>query len=98
MVPDRLQFAEKVRELYPFIPDNVLRSVADREAKRVQNMRLDVFSYAALALAAVAGYIRHNLTQYDYLLTTGKFTRFTAQERVRRDVQRFVRQWRGAAV
>ena len=73
-------------------PEKALKYVVEREKRRIQNMRLSVLSYAPLALAAVAGYIRHHLTEYDYLLADGR-TRDRARNEVRAKIQDFEIQW-----
>jgi hypothetical protein len=87
------QFRDELCRLFPDIPDNVLRAVVDRERARIENGRLGFSSFAPLALAAVAGYIRHHLTHYNNLLATGRHTRNTAREAIRHDVQRYEASW-----
>ena len=88
-----LQFRDEIKRLFPFIDERALRSIVEREARRVVVAHLSPTSFTALAIAAVAGYIRHNMTHYDQLLTDGRHTRYLAAQRVRPLVASVESEW-----
>ncbi|MBU6231363.1 MAG: DUF2293 domain-containing protein [Patescibacteria group bacterium] len=86
------KFREIVDEKFPYIPEDAEKMIINREATRPNAAALSVESYGMLALAAVAGYIRHKKTNYDALLGMN-LTRDQAKNRVRVQVMEIERRW-----
>jgi len=84
-------FRNVLIQRYPNIPLEALDSIVDREAGRMGNARLKPTSYVPLAIASVAGYVRHRMTNYDALLT--RYMRHIARDRVRKDVDAIIIAW-----
>jgi hypothetical protein len=84
-------FRQTVIARYPNIPLEVVDHIVNREAGRVTNLHLTPASYTPLAIASVAGYIRHKLTNYDALLA--RYMRHIARDKVRPQVYAIINLW-----
>ena len=76
---------------YPHIPLAVVDHIVNREANRVGNKALSPASYIPLAIASVAGYVRHHMTNYDALLA--RTMRHIARDKVRPQVHAIITLW-----
>jgi hypothetical protein len=92
------RFAQRIRELFPGCPPDRAEGIAThachkysgRVGRSAAAKRLD---QEAVQLA-VAAHVRHVETGYDALLARGT-ERGEARDRVRQDVERVLRKWRG---
>src|SRR5918996_4921458 len=93
------RFAERVRELFPRCPPDRAARIATHACQKYSGRvgrsaaakRLDDY---AVHLAVVA-HVRHTETGYDRLMVRG-IGRSDARDRVRLDVDRVLKRWRGA--
>lgn len=85
-------FKQAVLEQYPRIPERDLNRIVLREAMRPMVAALSVESYIPLAIAAVAGHVRHQHTDYDQLLSY--LMRHQARDRVRERANTILEGWR----
>lgn len=94
------RFADRIRELFPRCPPDRAARIATHACQKYSG-RLGR-SAAAKRLdedavqLAVAAHVRHTETGYDELMARG-IERRDARDRVRPDVDRVLRQWRGAS-
>lgn len=88
-----LTLRDCVTALIPFAPSHTIRVITERESLRPNVQRMNAASFSVLALSAVLKHIRHQHTDYDTLLGTGRYTRDRAERKVAPQVRAVLMQW-----
>ncbi len=91
------RFAERVRELYPYCPPDVEKTITEHACEKYsgrvgRSASAKAFDEEAITLAVTA-HVRHVNTNYDTLLAQG-YDRFAAREMVRDEITEILASWK----